>query len=42
MLQIVLIDENSQNLPKILQMERYQTSKLTKSNLTYKIFKMCF
>ena len=30
MLQIVLIDENSQNLLKMLQTERQQTSKLTK------------
>ena len=30
MLQIVMIDENSQNLLKMLQTERHQTSKLTK------------
>ena len=30
MLQIVLIDENLQNFLKMLQMERHQTSKLTK------------
>ena len=37
MLQIVLIDENSQNLLNMLQMERHQTTILTKFNLTYKI-----
>ena len=37
MLQIVLIDENSQNLLKMFQTERHQTFKLTKFNLTYKI-----
>ena len=37
MLQIVLIDENSQNLLSMLQMERHQTSKLTKFNLSCKI-----
>ena len=36
MLQTVLIDENSQNLLKMLQMERHQTSKLTKFNLPVK------
>ena len=36
MLQITLIDENSQNLLKMLQTERHQTSKLTKFNLPRK------
>ena len=37
MLQIVLIDENPQNLLKMLQTERCQLFKLTKFNLNYKI-----